>query len=73
MGRKNNVPAFTSVRFFWAISIVIHHIYLKYCDVVDFGVFSVLTRGSFGVTHFFILSGFLICMHWGGNIQFFLQ
>lgn len=60
---KNIILSFTSIRFIWSLSIVFCHVYLAYDDVIDFGIFNFLTHGGFGVTHFFILSGFLVCMH----------
>lgn len=57
--------SFTSIRFVWAFSILLCHIYLSYDDVINFGIFNFLRHGGFGVTHFFMLSGFLVFMHHG--------
>ncbi len=65
---RNRISSFTSIRFFWAMTIVFCHIYLAYDDMVDGKIFAnalgFLTHGGFGVTHFFTLSGFLTFMNY---------
>lgn len=63
----NRISSFTSIRAIWAFSIVLCHIYLLYDDVIEFGIFNFLTHGGFGVTNFFVLSGFLVFMHYETN------
>lgn len=61
------IRAFTGIRFIWAISIVICHLFLFYqeeCAQIGIG-WSFLSHGGWGVTSFFVLSGFLVNMHYG--------
>lgn len=62
---KRTVNGFTGLRFIWAITIIICHIYLVYqaeCQSMGIG-FDFLTHGAWGVCSFLVLSGFLVCMH----------
>lgn len=63
---KRRVEGFTGIRFFWAVTIVICHIYLVYeaeCKAMGIG-FDFLTHGAWGVCSFLVISGFLMCMHY---------
>ena len=64
MVKKENIPMLTSIRLYWAISIMLCHICLTYRADFNFGKFIFLSHGGFGVAQFVILSGFLMCMHY---------
>lgn len=59
--QKND--AFTSIRLFWATTVVIFHIGVIYQDYFDKDRFHYLFHGNFAVVNFFIISGFLITLH----------
>lgn len=65
--KEENIYAFTSVRFFWAITVLVCHIYAKYNEAFDDLIPDILLQGEFAVTHFFVLSVFLVCMHYGDS------
>ena len=68
---RKMITAFTGVRFFWAITIVICHIYLAYQqEWKEVGIYAnFLPHGGWGVSSFFVLSGFLMCMHYGDKYK----
>ncbi len=68
MMRKNKICEFTSIRFIWALMVAISHIYGSWQTFFPFpGNEIVKNWGGCSVTCFFILSGFLMMMHYGDS------
>lgn len=68
MENKNNkIYAYTSIRFFWALIVVINHVFVLSDDYYDFNFphFLHLDNGGMAVSCFLIMSGFLIKMRHG--------
>lgn len=63
------IEAYTGIRFFWAISIIVCHLYWIYDALCFKGNCFFLRHGSYAVSGFFVLSGFLVRMHYGSKFS----
>lgn len=59
------IDSYTGIRFYWALTIIFCHLYWIYEGIFYHGKYHFLKHGGFAVTGFFIVSGFLVCMHYG--------
>ncbi len=63
------IDSYTGIRFYWAITIILCHLYWIYDAFYYHGEFYFLKHGGFAVTGFFIMSGFLVSMHYADSFE----
>lgn len=66
---KINFPALTGIRAVAAFMVYIHHFGLPYIDYFNLNIKNFFSEFHVGVTIFFVLSGFLICNRYYGEID----
>lgn len=63
------INSYTGIRFYWAMTVVVCHLYWIYDGNFYHGRYYFLKNGNFAVTGFFILSGFLVSMHYADAFE----
>lgn len=70
MKEQKYIPALTSIRFFWALTILVGHFVVVYKEYIKTDSWvNRLNFGNFGVSCFFVSSGFLIALHYSDGTR----